>query len=149
MLIKLDKQWLRVAVLYWKERWEVMREGIWQLRGRSSFFGTENLSLEQVPCLNSTGWKELVPFYFYTSRQHLHGFAECVSARAHGARYLSKASSTSIHQPCPHNRRRIVVLHQHPLPLVGPAPKLLIQAERWMVPSGGSCPLHWIKQLQK
>lgn len=149
MLIKLDKQWLRVAVLYWKERWEVMGEGIWQLKGRSSFFGTKNLSLEQVPYWDSTGSREPVSFYFYTSRHHLRGFAEWVSARARGACYLSKASSKTICQPWPHHRRRTIVLHQHPLPWAGPVLKLLIQAECWIVPFGGSCPPHWIKQLQE
>lgn len=67
-----------------------MGEGIWQLKGRSSFFGTKNLSLEQVSCLNSAGSKELLPFYFYTFRQHLRGFAERLPARLCGVCYLTK-----------------------------------------------------------
>jgi len=67
-----------------------MGEGIWQLKGRSSFSGTKNLSLEQVSCLNSAGSKEPLPFYFYTFRQHLRGIAECIPARLCGVCYLSK-----------------------------------------------------------
>lgn len=153
MLIKLDKQWLRVAVLYWKERWEVMGEGIWQLKGRSSFFGTKNLSLEQESCLNSAGPKAPLPFCFYTFRQCLRGFAKRISTRAHGVHYLSEVSSETTTSLC--HKVTPSWEQQHPLvalvclarasPVVAD-PGWALHCPIWCQ---GSCLLPWTEQLQE